>query len=871
MIGQTISHYRIIEKLGEGGMGVVYKAEDTKLKRTVALKFLPHHLLANEEDKTRFLYEAQAASALSHPNIMTVFAIEDAEDPSTAGRQTFIAMEYVEGETLKDKLEKGPLRTKELLNIVIPVAEGLNAAHSNEIIHRDIKSENIMISKDGLVKIMDFGLAKRKGVTRVTEEGSTLGTLAYMSPEQAEGLKVDRRSDLFSFGVVMYEMATGQLPFKGEHDAAVLYAIVNDLPLPVTTLNPNIPQELDRFIHKALEKEPEDRYQHADDLGADLKKLKRDLESGKTKPGARERKLTWRNRPQSYVGAALLMILIIVVGLFLTTESRKESVRAEAKLTKVTFGPGLEDEPTWSPDGKFVAYTTDERGNLDIVVLPLGGGKPIWVIDSNADDAQPSWSPDGGKLAFVSSRDHGGRLSIVLGQGSLTPYINGKGGDIFLVPALGGTPVKLVDNGYYPAWSPDGQDITFQSNRGGQWDLWLTPSEGGEPTQLTDDEDFDYQPSWSPDGKWIVYGSGAFPSYDLHVIPSAGGQRIKITDENSLVVRPAWTPDGKHILFSSARTGIMNIWKVLFSPSAHETSVSPMRVTIGEGDDINVSAAADGSRITFATLRNTADIWELTLSSGELRQVTFETSSEGYPHLSPDGQTLLVQSDRSGKVELWTMDLNGRVLSKLTSAESAVFSAQWSPDGKQIVYQKDQKIVTQKLGDVTVREIAPEGNIPAWSPNGEKLAFSLVKDGNQDVWIYSLEHQESKQITFLESRDWFPTWSPDGRYITFQAEMKGTRDIWIVPSEGGTPNQITSGESEDSHPRWSPANGDQILFVRDHKNLCLVSVSTGKVKQITNFVEANLILDYPSWSFDGKTIYFSLTRKVGDVYVLENY
>ncbi|MCH8011462.1 MAG: protein kinase [Candidatus Marinimicrobia bacterium] len=270
MIGKTISHYRILEKLGEGGMGIVYKAEDTKLKRTVALKFLPHHLLANEEDKTRFLHEAQAASALNHPNIMTIHEIDEVDD------QSFITMEYIEGETLKDKLEKGPLKTKELLKIAIAVADGLNAAHEQEIVHRDIKSENIMISKAGLVKIMDFGLAKRKGMSRITKVGSTLGTLAYMSPEQAEGSEVDGRSDLFSFGVVMYEMATGQLPFKGEHDAAILYSIVNEAPLPVTTLNPNIPQELDRFIHKALEKEAEDRYQHADDLAADLKKLEKE-------------------------------------------------------------------------------------------------------------------------------------------------------------------------------------------------------------------------------------------------------------------------------------------------------------------------------------------------------------------------------------------------------------------------------------------------------------------------------------------------------------------------------------------------------------------------------------------------------------------
>ncbi|MEE9166653.1 MAG: protein kinase [Candidatus Neomarinimicrobiota bacterium] len=320
MIGQTISHYKILEKLGEGGMGVVYKAEDLKLDRYVALKFLPAHLSSSDEDKQRFIHEAKAASALEHPNIMTIHEIDDAEG------EIFIAMEYVKGETLKDKLEKGPLKTKELLNIAIPVAEGLNAAHSKEIIHRDIKSENIMISTEGLVKIMDFGLAKRKGVTRVTKEGSTLGTLAYMSPEQAEGLKVDRRSDLFSFGVVMYEMATGQLPFKGEHDAAVLYAIVNEAPLLVSTLNPNIPEELDRIIHKALEKEAEDRYQHADDLSADLKKLKKDIETGKTAITAAHIPITKESKRKPfymYAGLAVLVALVILIGIYFFPEQRE--------------------------------------------------------------------------------------------------------------------------------------------------------------------------------------------------------------------------------------------------------------------------------------------------------------------------------------------------------------------------------------------------------------------------------------------------------------------------------------------------------------------------------------------------------------------
>jgi len=334
MIGKTISHFKILKKLGEGGMGVVYKAEDTRLDRFVELKFLPSHLTDSEEEKQRFIHEAKSASALEHPNITTIHEIDEVEDPTTAGRQLFIAMECVEGETLKDKVEKGPLKTKEFLNIAISVADGLNAAHEHDIVHRDIKSENIMISKTAPVKIMDFGLAKRKGMTKITKTGSTLGTVAYMSPEQTRGGEVDRRSDLFSFGVVMYEMATGQLPFKGEYDSAIMYAIVNEAPLPVTTLNPNVPKKLGEFIHKALEKEVEERYQHADDLLADLRRLKKEIETRKTGvtktdiPITKEpvKKPIWRQ--PAFISTAIIAIILLIYGVQRVLEWRSERLVA---------------------------------------------------------------------------------------------------------------------------------------------------------------------------------------------------------------------------------------------------------------------------------------------------------------------------------------------------------------------------------------------------------------------------------------------------------------------------------------------------------------------------------------------------------------
>jgi len=272
MIGKTISHYKILEKLGEGGMGVVYKAQDTKLDRIVALKFLPKHLLCEEEAKKRFEHEAKAASALDHQNIATIYEIDEAEG------ECFISMAYIKGKSIKELIKEKEFSIEEILRIAVQMAEGLNAAHKKYIIHRDVKSDNIMVTQEGLVKIMDFGLAKLKGATKLTTTGSTLGTLAYMSPEQAQGIEIDQRSDIFSFGVVLYEMITGQLPFKGEHEAAIIYSIINETPEPLARYKASVPEGLQRVADKALVKDKEERYQHADELLADLRHEKKNLE-----------------------------------------------------------------------------------------------------------------------------------------------------------------------------------------------------------------------------------------------------------------------------------------------------------------------------------------------------------------------------------------------------------------------------------------------------------------------------------------------------------------------------------------------------------------------------------------------------------------
>ncbi|MCJ7459415.1 MAG: protein kinase [candidate division Zixibacteria bacterium] len=328
MIGKTISHYKILEKLGEGGMGVVYKAQDIKLQRLVALKFLPPHVAENPEEKARFIQEAQSASALNHPNVTTIHGIEESPEG------LFIAMEYIEGKTLKRIVEEETLSIKKVLDIGIQTCEGLALAHEKGIVHRDIKSDNIMVTFRGQVKIMDFGLAKLKGATKLTQTGSTLGTLAYMSPEQAQGEEVDQRSDIFSFGVILYELLTGKLPFAGEHQAAVIYSIINEYPQPVVRYNNQVSAKLEDMVFKALAKDKEERYQHADELLADLRRERKSLEYVKTAvttQPAEPPKVVKRKTIRLLIGVLGILILIIVYFAFLkqkepTTVSGKPSI-----------------------------------------------------------------------------------------------------------------------------------------------------------------------------------------------------------------------------------------------------------------------------------------------------------------------------------------------------------------------------------------------------------------------------------------------------------------------------------------------------------------------------------------------------------------
>ncbi|HZI66906.1 MAG TPA: protein kinase [Thermoanaerobaculia bacterium] len=877
--GARLGPYEVTGRIGAGGMGEVYRARDSRLGRDVAIKVLPEELSSDPDRRSRFEQEARSASALNHPNIVTV------HDIGISDSTVYIAMELVEGRTVRELLVEGPMATKKMLSIAAQTADGLARAHSAGIVHRDLKPENLMVTKDGFVKILDFGLAKliapiedagselaTMGAAPGTQPGVVLGTVGYMSPEQASGAAADFRSDQFAFGAILYEMATGKRAFSRGTAVETLSAIIRDDPEPMGRVNPAAPAPLRWIVESCLQKDPDERYASTRDLARDLKHAQErlsDLSQGTAAVAGRR-----RLRASALVPALLgLVALLIAADAFLRLRPPPRAALS-SNLQRLTFGPGLEDEPTWSPDGKFLAYTTDERGNLDVVVQPLAGGETLRIAGNDADEAQPAWSPDGSKIAFVSSQDRGGRIHHVLAAGTLTAFLGGRGGDVFVVPALGGAAAKLVENGYFPAWSPDGKKIVFSSERAGKWDLWVVSSDGGTPKRLTDDSDIDYQAAWSPDGKWIAYGSGTAAHFDLKVVAAEEGAPHRVDSGTSWVLRPAWSADGRSLVYSGEREGLVSVWRL--PVSGGKASGSAERVTVGPGADV-APTIDRGGRIAFATVGGAPDIWEWSLSSDTLRQVTSETGMESNARLAPDGKMLLFASDRGGSRAFWSLDFTNRTPTRITTGKEEGFGfARWSPDGRRILFQREGRMWIQPLGGLSAKDLGIPGQTASWSPDGSRIVFSQGPDFlRQEIYVMPAAGGEPKALTSWGRYSTWPSWSPDGSQIVYQLERDGARHLWVVSSSGGESRQLTTGDSEESHPEWSPVDPDRILFLRDHARLYTLSVSTGRETPIdlsratgANFPSGSVVLDYPSWSRDGSRIYFDVTRKTGDIYLL---
>ena len=811
--GSTIAQYRILEPLGGGAMGTVYRAEDTRLRRRVALKFLPGELTRDPVAKARFLQEAQAASALDHPNICTVHEVGETED----GR-LYLAMAAYDGETVKERIARGSLSVDEALDIACQAAQGLAKAHREGIVHRDVKPANLMVTRDGMVKILDFGVAKLRGAAGINVIGSFLGTPAYMSPEQARGEEVDPRSDVFSLGVVLYEMLAGARPFRsGEGVTSALRSLLEDRPAPLHSVRSDagtgagtgagtaIPAELERVVLRMLAKPPAERHPTAAEVAAELTVIQKSLAAEPAVPLTTGRR-TW-------LAAAILGVVLALAAVALLL--RPEPAPVQPVFTRVTEEEGREIDPSLAPDGLSFAYAkADLSGQKDILLQRIGeGGEPLNVTaGSEADDVQPAISPDGRWIAFRSEREGGGiyiasveggaarriadvgynpawspdgRELAVATEGITDPSVRRDVSEILRIDVATGRTRAVVagDDGVQPSWSPHGWRIAYWGvpTGGARRILWTVPADGGTPTKVLDDGALNWNPVWSPDGAWLYFGSDRSGSLNLWRLP---------IDERSGEVRgepePVTTPstasgfwslsrDGSRILYA-ANESKSNIERFPFDPAALAVTGREEAVTSGSHLVRSCAISPDGRRIAFHDSLPREELFVAGIDGSGLKQLTDDGFKDRVPVWSPDGRRLLFYSNRGGSYEAWLIDADGGEPERvLPPGLDPVIVPVWSPDGRKVActYGGRAAVIdlTQPLAS---RRAAPlpaaagEAFYPlSWSADGRTLAGNMARlDGSNPEGI-GLHLLGSRTYLRWTSRGYNPVWLRDGRRLLY--------------------------------------------------------------------------------------------------------
>jgi serine/threonine protein kinase len=826
MIGQTLGHYEIRERIGAGGMGEVYRARDTKLGRDVALKLLPPEIAQDPQRRERFEREARAVAALSHPNIMTIH-----EFGADQG-QLFAIAELLEGETLAECLFQGPVPPRKAIECAAQIADGLAAAHAQGIIHRDLKPANIFITNDGRVKILDFGLAKleQRGagpgqsatLPVETDPGTVLGTVGYMSPEQVRGETVDARSDIFSLGVVLYEMLAGARAFPGDSPADTMGAILRDEPGPLHEKDPSFPESLDRIIQHCLEKNPEQRFQSARDLGFALRNATPSSQSELV-----PHKIASRTRCRATLVTATAAGWVIALASLAWFHFRSPEPHVPPRMITLTY-TGRDWSPTTSPSGEMVAFVSDRDGVPRIWLKQLAGGGEEPLTDG-LDDL-PRFSPDGSQILFVRKQDAGGYA-------------------LFRTSVVGGQPRKILDDAFGGDWSPSGDQVAFLRARpvdeGNVLVIGVADVQTGEERVVSTELEnrLCYGIRWSPDGRRIAIGetalTGMVPSdsyVDLIDVNTGHLERLSFTDWSGPYTAMLWGRDGRSLIIGQAPDVLARVSGApsqimeceLESGSLRELLWAQMSAPMGGWSSSTICSLGPG-RLVIDEYVVEARLSEITYAAAgdaaQMRTLTGGLARDRQPAYSPDGELIVFSSNRSGNIDLWILERRTGTLRQLTDDPASDWDPGFTPDGEHVLWSSDHS------GNMEVWIAAPDGSgarqlshdgvdaeNPTMTPDGEWIIYGTTNSEHPGIWKIRADGSEATPLA--EGAYVIPEVSPEGRYASYACVRGTDYAIRVVEVQTGEivpfaihistrdlQENISTGRS-----RWTP-DGKALVFV----------------------------------------------------------
>ena len=724
LLGKHLGRFRIVKQLGRGGIGVVYKARDNEMRVDVAIKTIPPELAHHREFLRRFQQEAGALMRLHHPHIVGL--IDLVQDQGSH----YMVLEYVDGPSLSQLLTNGALPPERAQQIALQICDALSHAHEHKVVHRDIKPSNILLTKDGRVKVTDFGIARVLDATLGTVTGQVFGTVQYASPEQVKGLKVDARSDLYSLGVVLYEMVTGRVPFVGKDDMEIAEQHLRASAVPPRELREEIPQGLEGIILRCLEKDRELRYQRAEELAADLRRG--DVsEKARLRAGEAEAEKD-RRIPVAILGT-IAVVLLAALGLFGVVFWP----RLRSPAQSVTSSAGAESKPASSPTGMQPVPTA----SLSPQVVHTVTSRPT----SAPDQPVPTSEPLGGKIAFHSNRD----LNV----------------EIYVMNSDGRGVIRLTNNpasNRYPSWSPHGTRIAFVSDRAGDEGIYVMNSDGSGVIRLTNNLAWEGYPSWSPDGTRIAFVSGHDGNWEIYAINADGSGVIRLTDNPAWDGALSWSPDGTRIAFQSDRDGDEGIYVMNTDGSG------VVRLTNNPAWDRDPSWSPDGTRIAFESGRDSnGEIYAMSADGSGVIRLTDNPAWDRNPSWSPDGTRIAFNSDRDGNMEIYVMNADGSGVIRLTNNPAWDFAPAWSPDGTPIDFHSDR----DGNGQIYLMNADGSGVIrltnnpawdfaPAWSPGGTPIDFHSDRNGNGQIYLMNADGSGVARLTDNPAADSLPSWSP---------------------------------------------------------------------------------------------------------------